>query len=436
MTNSTPASTEAEGRASAPHSRASRESLEELGVSAERGLDAAEAEKRLEEAGPNVLARDSRGGIPRILWRQINDPLMYVLLSSGTLAVLLGKGADSIVVFAVVVLNAVIGFVQEYRATRAIDALMDMVPDDVTVLREGSWISVSSGEIVPGDVIALASGDKVPADARLVEVKGLQIDEAALTGESVPVSKHEDPVSEDAPVADRRSMAYGGTLVSYGTATAVVTATGMETELGRISSMLDEATGTETPLTRQIATVSKWITVAIGAVAVMLLLVGLLRGYSLADAAFAGITLAVAAIPEGLPAVITIALAIGVQRMARRRAVVRRLPAAETLGSTTVICTDKTGTLTRGEMTAQSLWTPAANSGGISYEIEGVGYAPEGELSRGGERLEEPPGDLRELLLAGVLASDASLVRDGDEWRVEGPWSAGSLPRRLWAAPP
>ena len=171
----------------------------------------------------------------------------------------------------------------------------------------------------------------------------------------MPVSKHEDSVPEDAPVADRKCMAYGGTLVSYGTATAVVTATGMETELGRISSMLEEATETETPLTRQISTVSKWITVAIAAVAVVLLLVGLLRGYPLVDATFASITLAVAAIPEGLPAVITIALAIGVRRMARRRAVVRRLPAAETLGSTTVICTDKTGTLTRGEMTARSL---------------------------------------------------------------------------------
>jgi magnesium-transporting ATPase (P-type) len=185
------------------------------------------------------------------------------------------------------------------------------------VLRDGSWISVSSGEIVPGDVIALASGDKVPADARFVEVRDLQIDEAALTGESVPVSKHQDPVPEGAPVADRRSMAYGGTLVSYGSATAVVTATGMETELGRISSMLSEVTGTETPLTRQIATVSKWITVAIAAVAVVLLLVGLLRGYPIVDAAFAGVTLAVAAIPEGLLAVITIALAIGVQRMAQ-----------------------------------------------------------------------------------------------------------------------
>ena len=430
MTNSTPAGTAGTGakpNAAAPHSRASREILEELGVSAERGMDAAEAERRLQEAGPNALTRDSRGGIPRILWRQLNDPLMYVLLGSGTLAVLLGKGADSIVVFAVVVLNVIIGFVQEYRANRAIEALMDMVPDDVAVLRDGSWTSVPSGGVVPGDVVALASGDKVPADARLLEVRGLQIDEAALTGESVPVSKHEDPVPEEAPVADRKSMTYGGTLVSYGTATAVVTATGMETELGRISSMLDEATDTETPLTRQISTVSKWITAAIAAVAVMLLLVGLLRGYPLVDATFAGITLAVAAIPEGLPAIITIALAIGVRRMARRRAVVRRLPAAETLGSTTVICTDKTGTLTRGEMTARSLWTPGANGAGVSYEIEGVGYAPTGELSRGGERLEELPGDLRELLLGGVLASDASLVGDGGEWRVEGDPTEGAL---------
>ncbi len=302
-----------------------------------------------------------------------------------------------------------------------------MVPDDAAVLRDGQWTSVSSEEIVPGDVISLASGDKVPADARLVEVRDLQVDEAALTGESVPVNKAAEPVLEDAPVADRKSMAYGGTLVTYGTATAVVNATGMQTELGRISSMLEKTTETETPLTRQVAAVSKWITVAIAAVAAALLVLGLLRGYPLVDAAFAGITLAVAAIPEGLPAVITIALAIGVQRMARRRAVVRRLPAAETLGSTTVICTDKTGTLTRGEMTAQRLWTPAGGGDGASYEIEGVGYAPEGELSTGGERLEGLPNDLRELLLAGVLASDASLVPDGGEWRIEGDPTEGGI---------
>lgn len=394
-------------------------------------MDAAEAKDRLQTSGPNVLQSSSRAGLLRILWRQINDPLMYILLGSGTLAVLLGKGADSIVVFAVVVLNTIIGFVQEYRASRAIDALIDMVPDDAAVLRDGRWTSVSSEEIVPGDLISLASGDKVPADARLVEVRDLQVDEAALTGESVPVNKAAEPVPEDAPVADRQSMAYGGTLVTYGTATAVVTATGMQTELGHISSMLEKTTETETPLTRQIAAVSKWITVAIAAVAAALLVLGLLRGYPLVDAAFAGITLAVAAIPEGLPAVITIALAIGVQRMASRRAVVRRLPAAETLGSTTVICTDKTGTLTRGEMTAQRLWTPAwtpAGGGdGASYEIEGVGYAPEGALSTGGERLEDLPGDLRELLLAGVLASDASLVPDEGEWRIEGDPTEGAL---------
>ncbi|MGH3088610.1 MAG: cation-translocating P-type ATPase [Rubrobacteraceae bacterium] len=404
-------------------SRPARELLEEFATSVEGGLGVGEAERRLDEVGPNVLERGSRGGVIRMFLRQVNDPLMYVLLGSGALAVLLGKGADSIVVFAVVVLNTIIGFVQEYRATRAIDALAGMVPENATALRDGRWTSVPSGEVVPGDVISLASGDKVPADARLLEVRNLRVDESALTGESEPVEKRDEPAPEGAPVADRKSMVHGGTLATYGTATAVVTATGMGTELGRISSMLDEATETGTPLTRQISALSKWITIGIGVVALALLLIGILRGYSPVDAAFAGITLAVAAIPEGLPAVITIALAIGVRRMAKRSAIVRRLPAAETLGSTTVICTDKTGTLTKGEMTLRELWTPAHD--GTSYEI--AGHTPEAKLLRDEEPLEELPGDLRELLVAGALASDASLARDEGEWRVEGDPTEGAL---------
>jgi len=284
-------------------------------------------------------------------------------------------------------------------------------------------------EIVPGDVISLASGDKVPADARLLEVRDLRVDEAALTGESVPAEKSPEPVSEEAPVADRSGMVHGGTLVSYGTARAVVTATGMRTELGHISEMLGEATEIQTPLTRQISSVSKWITAFIGGVAVLLLVVGLLRGYPAVEAVLAAITLAVAAIPEGLPAVITIALAIGVQRMARRQAIVRRLPAAETLGSTTVICTDKTGTLTRGEMTVRSLWvTPGDGGAGAAYEVSGAGYAPEGEVTP-----EDTPENTspKELLLAAVLANDAALVRDEEHedggWRIDGDPTEGAL---------
>jgi len=407
-----------------PASRTAAEVLGELGVSVQGGLSEEEARRRLEEFGPNVLERRSQEGVFGLLWRQVNDPLIWVLLASAALAIALGEVTDALVVLGVVVLNAIIGFVQEYRAGKAIEALIDLVPRTATVIRAGARIQVPAAEVVPGDVVALASGDKVPADMRVVASRSLQADESALTGESTPVEKGPDPVAPDAPVADRTGMVHGGTLVTYGTGTAVVVATAGDTELGRISSMLSEATEVETPLTRQIAVVSKWLTLAISAVAVLLFALALLRGYPLVDATLAAITLAVAAIPEGLPAIITIALAIGVRRMARRRAIVRRLPAVETLGSTTVICTDKTGTLTRNEMTVTELWTPS--SGALA--VSGAGYEPEGELSRDGQKVEEPPKDLRELLLAGLLCNDAGLSRDeSGGWRVSGDPTEGAL---------
>ena len=401
------------------------EVLEALGVSAEEGLGEAEVRERLEEFGRNVLAKGSGEGVLKLLWRQVHDPLIYVLLASAILAFALGDVVDAGVVLAVVVLNALIGFAQEYRAGKAIEALASMVPASATVVRDGHRLSVSAEGVVPGDVVILEPGDQVPADARLVAARNLQADESALTGESVPAEKGTEPVEEGTPVADRTSVVHGGTLVTHGTATAVVVATGNETELGRISSMLEEATQVETPLTRQIAVVSRWITVAVAVIAVLILAAALLRGYPLVDAALAAIALAVAAIPEGLPAVITITLAIGVRRMARRSAVIRRLPAVETLGSATVVCTDKTGTLTRNEMTVRELWTP--NEAG-PYEVDGVGYAPEGGLLRDGHEVNGTPGDLKELLLAGALCNDAGLVQDDDgSWHVSGDPTEGAL---------
>jgi magnesium-transporting ATPase (P-type) len=386
----------------------------------EAGLTTDEAARRLAEHGPNVIQRAGRDGPLQLLWRQINNPLIYVLIASGFLAIAMGKAIDGAVVLGVVVLNALIGFVQEYRAGKAIEALSDMVPDTTTVLRDGRRQTIPSADLVPGDVVLLQSGDKVPADLRLLQLRGLQVEEAALTGESVPSAKALDVLPAETGLGDRRNMAYGGTLVTSGTATAVVVETGGATELGRISAMLREATEVVTPLTRQLAVVGKWITVAILAVAVLLFVVGMARGYPLVSATLAAITLAVGAIPEGLPAIITIALAIGVQRMARRRAVIRRLPAVETLGSTTVICSDKTGTLTRNEMTVQELWTPHT-----SARVSGVGYAPVGELTADGRALAELPPDLERLLLAGTLCNDAAIrpdaeARDHAGWRVEG----------------
>ena len=337
---------------------------------------------RLQAIGPNVLRRTKGDGPWHILLRQVNDPLIYVLLGAVALAVLMGKVVDGLVV-----LNTIIGFVQEYRAGQAIEALMDMVPQTATVLRDGGKATLSAVELVPGDVVQLASGDRVPADMRLVSARSLKVDEAALTGESVPVEKRIEPLVEVTPLADRNNMIYGGTHVTYGTGTAVVVATANDTELGRISSMLHETTSVLTPLTCQLAVVGKWLTLAIVIVAAVLFVVGMLRGYPVVEATLAAITLAVGAIPEGLPAIVTIALAIGVRRMARRRAIVRRLPAVETLGSTTVICTDKTGTLTKNEMTVKEFMTTEG-----AYAVTGAGYAPEGYLlDEDGAKLGEAP---------------------------------------------
>ncbi|AKQ63484.1 Ca ion P-type ATPase [Myxococcus hansupus] len=388
--------------------------LTELGSTAE-GLTDEEARERLARHGPNVLERAKRDGPLTLLWRQVNSPFIWVLIASAVLAVIMGKVTDGLVVAAVVVLNTLIGFVQEYRAGKAIESLSRMVPETATVIRAGRKLRVPAAQGVPGDVMELAPGDKVPADMRLLSARNLSVEEAALTGESVPAQKAVAPVPEEAELGDRASLLFGGTLVTSGSAQAVVVATGQATELGRISTLLREATDLQTPLTQALAVIGKYITVGILLISVALLGVGLVRGYALSEAVVVAITLAVAAIPEGLPAIVTIALAIGVQRMAARRAVIRKLPAVETLGSTTVICSDKTGTLTRNEMTVQALWTSAG-----TYALSGVGYTPKGELTRDGQRVETPPQDVQALLLAGALCNDAALQHRDGQWEMTG----------------
>jgi calcium-translocating P-type ATPase len=346
------------------------------------GLSHAEAAARLREQGPNVTPTAPRDRAVDLVLRQVRSPLIVVLIVAGLLALALGDGVDGAVVLAVVVANTLIGFVQEWRAGRAIDALGAMLPEAALVVRDGRRVAVPATEVVPGDVLALGAGDRVPADARLLEAAALQVDEAALTGESLPVAKSSEPVDERAIVADRASMVHGGTLVTAGTGTAVVVATGGVTELGRIATMLHRADGVETPLTRKLAAFARSLSAAICAIAVVLFAVALVRGYTALEATLAAIALAVAAIPEGLPAIVTIALAIGVQRMAHRRAIVRRLPAVETLGSTTVICTDKTGTLTANRMRVISVWTPRSGT------------------------WRDPSPDVAELLQAGALCND------------------------------
>ena len=411
------------------HAMAVADVIGKLRTNLETGLSTDEANVRLAQYGPNVLPKAKGDTAWTLLWRQINSPLIWILIASGFVAMLVDPIdgiKNGLVILAVVVLNTLIGFVQEFKAGKAIEALSKMVPENVTALRDGKKATVAGADLVPGDVVLLASGDKVPADMRLAAVRTLKIEEAALTGESVPAEKNTDASAANAGIGDRSGMAFGGTLVTYGTATAVVCGTGAGTELGRISTMLKEATDLQTPMTKALQSIGKYITIGIVVIAAIMLIVGTWRTMAETGVAFLtalretvifAIALAVGAIPEGLPAIVTIALAIGVQRMAARRAVVRKLPAVETLGSTTTICSDKTGTLTRNEMTVQALWTTRG-----SYSITGVGYEPAGQIkdSSGGDLTGKLPADVRDLLLTGALCNDATLIHEGGTHKITG----------------
>lgn len=410
------------------HDKPAQSVLTELGTGPEAGLTTAEAEARLAKYGPNVLPKSGGDSPLVLLWRQINNPLIWVLIGSAVLAMVVDPVdglKNGLVIFAVVVINTLIGFFQEYRAGKAIEALNDMVPEFANALRNGQKAVIPVASLVPGDVVFLASGDKVPADVRLVQIKNLQIEEAALTGESVPSEKNLQEVAANAGLGDRTNMGFNGTLVTYGTGTGVVVQTGSRTELGKISNMLNEAADLATPLTKALEGVGKVLTVAIIVVSLLMLGVGTVREMAagaeflpaLQQTVIFAIALAVGAIPEGLPAIVTIALAIGVRRMAARRAIVRKLPSVETLGSTSVICSDKTGTLTRNEMTVQALWTPL----GKEYRVTGVGYEPKGSILKDGKELAGAlPNDVRALLEAGALCNDSSLEHKGAQTTITG----------------
>ena len=392
--------------------------------SGERGLGDDEATRRLEAHGPNRLPTARKRGVVTRFLLQFHNMLIYVLIAAAAVTALLGHWLDTAVILGVVIINALIGVIQEGKAEKALDAIRDMLAPQATVLRGGRREQRPAEELVPGDVVLLQSGDKVSADLRLFRVRDLRVDEAVLTGESVPVDKSAEAVSRDADLGDREGMAYSGTLVTYGSARGVVVATGQETEIGRISRMLEDVEGMTTPLLRQIGTFGRWLAAAIIALATLTFAFAyLVREYALADGFLAAVGLAVAAIPEGLPAIMTITLAIGVQRMAGRNAIIRRLPAVETLGSVTVICSDKTGTLTRNEMTVQTVVLA-----GEEFAVSGVGYAPEGAVERGGDPVAtEDSAVLSALLRAAVLCNDAS-VRDRDgAWQMSGDPTEGAL---------
>jgi Ca2+-transporting ATPase len=367
------------------------------------GLDSDEALSRLVNYGPNTIPRPSARKPLQLIVRQVASPLPLVLLGSGLLALAFGRIVDGAVVIAVVVVNAFIGALQEFKAGRAIEALTALVPEFVTALRDGFPTSIPAVELVPGDLVLVEAGNRVPADMRVWALRNLRIDEAAVTGESVPVTKQVDPVPPSAALGDRTSMLFSGTMVAAGTACAVVVATGTATELGRISALLRGVQEVETPLTRSLGRFGAALTMAIGIVAYFILLVALRRGFPFVMAVRAAVSLVVAAVPSSLPAIITVALAVAVRRMAKRNAIVRSLPSIETLGSTNVICSDKTGTLTRGEMVVRALWTPSG-----SYRLTGEGYAPIGQLLLRGQPV-APPGDVLDLVHAAALCSDADV---------------------------
>ncbi len=396
----------------------------DLGTDPVAGLKSDEARARLTREGPNTLpAARGRGPLVRFLL-QFNSPLIYVLLVSAAVTALLGEHVDALVIGGVVIVNAVVGYVQEARAEKALNALAALSQTTAAVVRDGTPGRVPASDLVRGDLVELEAGDKVPADVRLLRAEELAVDESALTGESMPVAKAPAPLPAPAALADRTAMAFSGTLVAGGRATGVVTATGTGTELGDIHRLV-RGTGTvQTPLTRKIAQFGKIITVAVLALAVLTFLIGVLRGRDATEMLTAAVALAVGAIPEGLPAVVTITLALGVARMAGRGAIVRHLPAVETLGGTTVICTDKTGTLTQNQMTVTAI-----TAGGRDYTLTGTGYAPDGTLQEDGRQLDLADHPvLRETLLVGLGCNDAQLTRDGDGgWQIAGDPTEGAL---------
>jgi len=388
------------------------------------GLSADEAQARLAAHGPNQLAGHKPRSALRRLLAQFANLLIYVLIGAAAVTVALGHWLDAVVILAVVAVNAAIGFVQEGKAEKALEAIRDMLAPMASVLRDGRRARVPAASLIPGDVVLLEPGDRVAADLRLLRAKGLRVEEAALTGESVPVDKGTAAVAADVPLGDRTAMAYAGTTVAAGQGAGVVVATAADTELGRVSTMLEEVEPLSTPLLRQMDVFARWLTLAILAIVTAVFAFGVvLRDYALVEMFMVGVGLAVAAIPEGLPAILTITLAIGVQRMAGRNAIIRRLPAVETLGSVSTICSDKTGTLTRNEMTVRTVATAAGR-----FDVGGVGYAPRGGFTRDGvEVFVDDHPVLRELLRAGAMCNDSALEQSDGDWRVEGDPMEGAL---------
>jgi len=399
-----------------------RELVEALGSDAAQGLSEAEAARRLDEHGRNELAEGKRTPPIALFLNQFQDFMVLVLIGATLISGLLGEYMDAVAILAIILLNGVLGFIQEYRAEQSLRSLKALTAPTARVIRDGETREIPAARLVPGDIVVLASGDRVPADLRLLEASSLYAEESALTGESVPVEKFARPIDEDAPGAgDLKNICFMGTMVTRGAGRGIVIRTGMRTEMGKIAHMIEQAEEAETPLQRRLAQLGKVLIGVAIALTVAVVIAGILHGQPAYDMFLAGVSLAVAAIPEGLPAIVTIALALGVQRMIRRRAIVRKLPSVETLGCATVICSDKTGTLTQNKMTVTRLWT-----GGRTLEVTGEGYAPRGEVLENGAPadLKRDPA-LRRLLQVAALCNNARLIRAGEDGRPRRPGPGG-----------
>ena len=410
------------GTAPAWHGMNAAEAVSALGGDMQ-GLSPMQAAERLARFGPNALPPPPRRHPAVRFLSQFHNTLIYFLLAAAVAAWALGHAIDAGVIVAVVAVNAIVGFIQEGKAEQALDAIRDMIAPRASVLRGGARMTLPASGLVPGDVVLIEAGDQVPADLRLIRTRSLLVDEAILTGESVAAQKREDAVDTDAQLGDRVSMAYSGTLVVAGQGTGVVVATGKATEIGRISTLIGEVETLTTPLLRQINQFgSRFTGVAIAAAVALFAFATLVRAYAWDEALLVVVALAVGVVPEGLPAVITITLAIGVQRMAARSAIIRRLPAVETLGATSIICSDKTGTLTRNEMTVRRVVTAEHE-----LVVEGVGYEPVGAFTFRGERHDSPPAVAAHLVRCALLCNDAALVEKDGHWHTEGDPMEGAL---------
>jgi len=398
------------------HELGTKEVTQLLEADLERGLSTAEAKRRKDLFGPNRIVGKRETPVWKRFLLQFQQPLVFLLVIASCIALLFGKWIDASVIFAVVLINAIVGMIQEVKAQKALDALMHLAQASTTVLRDGHKARIDSEELVPGDIVVVSSGDRIPADLRLFHARGLQIDESALTGESAAVYKHTSTVDFDTVLADRKNLAFSSTLVATGHGLGVVWATGNQTEIGKIAKLLLKRSELETPLTKKLAYFSQRLLWAIFFLCSVTFGIGLMRGEMLIDMFMASVAIAVGIIPEGLPTAVTIVLAIGVARMAERKAIVCRLPAVETLGSTTVICSDKTGTLTKNEMTVCKIY-----SGFKVFTVTGSGYEPKGQFEQEGRSIDiDDHPALFECLLAGLLCNDSQIVQENGCYKAIG----------------